>query len=203
MTKSAVARGASMAASIWGKLDDAVKTKGGTEDALHILAKDDGGPLIDVIADILVKAEFKIRTRFTVRVDYTKSLADMVNAGGYSCVDVGVTPANFPLEGDGVVKTEIVLVHFDRDIEFDDAIKELEQRGLVPCKIEHLLDLGAKYPDLQREYPIVCLGSSWVNSHGGRLVPSLNSFHGCRRIDLYWFGDGWDDDWRFLAVRKS
>lgn len=203
MGKSAIARGASMAADVWGKLDDRVKAKGGTEDAMHILAKDEGAPLLDVIADILVKAELKTRKRFPVEVDYAKSLADMVKAGKYDYASDNIVAKNFPIEGTGVVETELVLVHFDRDIGSDAAIKELEQMGLVPCKIEHLLALGAKHPDLQREYPIICLGSSWVGSGGDRDVPYLSDWRAGRRLDLDWFGSRWGRYCRFAAVRKS
>lgn len=202
MGKSAIARGASMAADVWSKLDAKIKEKGGTEDALHVLAKEEGAPLLDVIADLLVKAELKTRNR-SVEVNYAKSLADMVKAGKYDCANENIVAKNFPIEGTGVVETELVFVHFNRDIGSEAAIKELEQMGLVPCKIEHLLALGAKHPDLQREYPIICLGSSWVVSDGRRGVPCLSYWFAGRRLRLRWFDREWARYCRFAAVRKS
>lgn len=203
MSKSAVVRGASKAASIWSKIDAAVKAKGGSEDALDSLDRKEGAPLVDVIADILVKAELKTRTRFTVEVDYTKPIADMVTAGGYNYANPNITAENFPVTGNGTVECEVILVHFDRNIKSEAAITELEQMGLQPAKIEHLLALGAKHPDLQREFPIICLGSSWVDSDGDRDVPCLDDWGARRSLDLHWFGDVWVGDCRFAAVRKS
>ncbi|MEX1997275.1 MAG: hypothetical protein WEA04_01165 [Candidatus Andersenbacteria bacterium] len=202
MGKSAIARGASMAADVWGKLDDRLKAKGGTEDAMHILAKEEGAPLLDVIADILVKAELKTRN-YPVTIDYGQSVEDMVKAGKYDYANEDIVAKNFPVEGNGTVEFELVLVHFDRDITSGAAIKKMEQMGLVPCKIEHLLALGAKHPELQRQqYSIICLGSSWVYPDGVRHVPCLYGYCGRRDLDLYWLGDNWGDHWRFLAVRK-
>jgi len=203
MSKSAVVRGASKAASIWSKIDAAVKAKGGSEDALDILDREEGAPLVDVIAGILVKAELKTRTRFPVTVDYTKPLDAMITAGNYDYRNDNITTENFPVTGNGTVECEVILVHFDRDIKSEAAITELEQMGLQPAKIEHLLALGAKHPDLQREFPIICLGSSWVHSDGDRVVPYLGHWDAERGLVLRWFVSRWSRFCRFAAVRKS
>lgn len=201
MAKSPVARGASMAANVWSKLDLAVKAKGGTEDALHNLDKDDGAPLVDVIADILVKAELKTRNRFSITVDYSKSLDQMVAAGNYNYANPNIVAANFPITGTGVVEKELILVHFDRFIESDDAVRELNEMGLEPAGIAHATAFGAKYPDVQREYPVVFLGSGWVGPRGNRCVPCLDE--DSRERSLYlddWLE--WYAHYRFAAVRK-
>jgi hypothetical protein len=201
MSKSAVVRDASKAASIWSKIDAAVKAKGGSEDALDILDREEGTPLVDVIADILVKDELKTRTRFSVTVDFREPLEKVVAVGQYDYRDDNITAENFPVTGNGQVECEVIFVHFDRDIKSEAAITELEQMGLQPAKIEHLLALGAKHPDLQREFPIICLGSSWVDSDGYRRVPYLALWSAKRNLYLYWFEGGWLRHCRFAAVR--
>lgn len=201
MSKSAIVRGASKAASIWSKIDAAVKAKGGSKNALDILDREEGAPIVDVIADILVKAELKTRTRFPVTVDYTKSLAHMVAEGKYNRANDNIVANNFPIEGTGIVETEIFLVNFDRDIEFDEAIKEIKQMGLQPAKIEHLLALGAEHPYLQKEYPIICLGSSWVDPDGDCDVPCLDSWNDERELNLDWFDNGCRSVCCFAAIR--
>lgn len=205
MSKSTVVRGASLAASILNKIDTAIKEKGGSEDALDILDKKEGATLIDVIADGLVKAELKTRNRFPVEVDYTKSLADMVKAGGYDYVSESITAENFPIEGDGVVESELFMVYDYGWQASRWVIEKMEKMGLVPAKIEHLLALGAKYPDLQREYPIICLGSSWVSSAYNlrfRFCPRLGRWHDQRKLDLHDSPESVPSCCRVAFVRK-
>ena len=149
-------------------------------------------------------------TTFPLTIDYRKPLAEMVRAGRYRYVNPDINPAHFPIEGDGEVQTEVILVHFDRYIESDDVIAELDEQGLVPAKIEHLLTLGGQHPDLQRQYSIVCLGSVWTGPLGVRRVPCLVWWDGgrmvslyCgRMVSLYCWPDEWSRYCRFAAVRK-
>jgi len=157
-----------------------------------------------------VKAELKTRNRFPVSVDYTGLtkdpdawLAGQIAAGQYGYANEHITAANFPISGTGVVESEIIFVHLDRDISSDDAVAELNRLGLEPAKLEHATAFGAKYPDVQREYPIVFLGSSWVLPSGDRRVPCLGGWDGGRRLGLRWWRDGWTRSYRFAAVRKS
>lgn len=62
--------------------------------------------------------------------------------------------------------------------------------------------MGEIQPNLQREFPIVALGSVWRDGGGGRHVPVLGCGGAGRRLSLGWFEFGWDDGYRFLGVRK-
>lgn len=150
-------------------------------------------------------------TTFTVKVDYSKSLEEMVNAGHYYKVDPGITGENFPLGGKGKVEVEITLIHWDEDeidlyyMDDEEIIEEMGKLGLKPCKIEHLLSLGAQHPDLQKEYPIVCLGSSCSCCRTPSLVPGWRSMRElCLSeclCDSDWFSH-WTDH-RFVAIHVA
>jgi hypothetical protein len=195
--------GAGMAADVWTRLDRAVKAKGGVDEDLHLLARDEGQAMIDQIADLLVKAGAATRNAYPVTVNYAVSLADMIVAGKYDYANEYITATNFPIQGEGEVNTEVVLVHFNRDISSEAAVTELAQMGLEPAKLEHLLAFGSKFPEIQREFPIVALGSSWVDSRGGRRVPCLGRWYAERRLFLYCWDGEWPGRYRFAAVRKS
>lgn len=204
MSDCSTVRDASKAASIWKKIYTAVKAKGGSENALDILDRVEGAQLVDVIADILIKAERKTRTRLTVKMDYTKSLEELIAAGNYDSRSFDITASNFPPTGNGRIETELVLVHFNRDVESGDVIREMEQMGLEPAKIEHLLTLGAKHPNLQRKFPIIAPGSLWTSPVGRRrYVPCLDYWKGQRCLATMWFSIVWHRHCRFAAVRKS
>ena len=136
-----------------------------------------------------------------VVVDYSRTLGQMIEAGHYNYADKSITPKNFPLTGEGQVELDLCLVHFNRDITSEAAMKELEKMGMRPATLPELLALGEKYPEEQRQYPMIALGSVWRSPHGDRSVPCLGGWRGGRLLSLRWFGGGWIADCRFLAVR--
>ncbi|MEK7078409.1 MAG: hypothetical protein AAB911_02465 [Patescibacteria group bacterium] len=139
---------------------------------------------------------------FPVTVDYTRTLSDMISAGHYDSVNDDITADHFPVSGEGVVEVKLELVHFDRVMESDDVLKELDKDGLRPATLAELLAFGAKYPDIQRQFPIIALGAVWQNRRGYRSVPALWGSSIGRFLDLHYFDDGWDGYYRFLAVLK-
>lgn len=202
MAKSVVARGASMAASVWGKLDGKVKAKGGTEDAIHILDKPEGDALLNTIANLLAEAEQKTRDRFPITIDFNLTLEQMITECGCDYNNPNIATANFQITGNGKVEEEIILIHFNRDIGSEEAIEEMWELGLEPAGLVHAPAFGKKFPDKQREFPIVFLGSSCVIG-GHRYVPYLSRHDSERDLDLYYFSYDWLDCCRFAAVRTK
>jgi hypothetical protein len=139
-------------------------------------------------------------------VDYSKSLEQMIEAGSYDWKNDSLTAKNFPVKGEGIVEYEARMFHSNRSISSEDAIalikKEDEQNPWEPAQTEHLLAFGAAYPDEQRKYPIIALGSVG-EFDGHRYVPYLCGGGSERLLNLYWFDGGWSSFDRFLAVRKK
>jgi hypothetical protein len=137
-----------------------------------------------------------------VTIDYTRSLEEMVKAGRYDYANSVITAEHFPTTGEGEVRTELVLVQFHRENDFDQALAEFDKLGLVPARIEHLLALGEKYPELQKQFPIMCLGSVWANTDDRRYIPFLDHLEGDRKVCLSDWSDRWLEHCRFAALRK-
>lgn len=145
---------------------------------------------------------------FPVTVDYTQPLAEMIKAGKYDWFNSGITEKHFPVAKvpTGLpTKAEInmELVHFNRTIRSKDAIAELKKQGLRPATLPELLAFGSTYPDKQREFLIVALGSVWQDWGGYLDVAFLGRGGGGRGLGLGWFGCDWDEDYRFAVVRES
>ncbi len=140
---------------------------------------------------------------YSVVVDYDMSLANMIKVGKYDYVNGEITSKNFPITGSGKVDISFELVHLNKSASSEEVLLHMEKNNLRPATLAELLAFGAKYPEIQREFPVVALGSSWVNSYGRRDVPCLRRNGSVRYLGLYWFGDGRGDYWRFLVVRKS
>jgi hypothetical protein len=92
-------------------------------------------------------------------------------------------------------------VHMTRDATTDEVLAEMDRKGLRPALYEEVLGFAEKYPDEQRKYPIVALGSE-TRRGGTRGVACLWG-DGCRRdLNLSWIYGAWHRDCRFPAVRK-
>lgn len=204
---SSVVSGAGLLTSVFTKLDQQARSVGATDEDWHRLTTPDGDTVIAQMAQAMVANpdvfESGTAESYQLTVDYDRSLAAMVKAGRYVYTNDNITAKNFPIEGSGTVESEGVLVHLDRYASTEEVEQEIAKRGLRPTTIEELLAFGETYPDVQREFPVVALGSSWVD-RGYRYVPYLWSHVDERSLYLFSDvpGDQWSPDYRFLAVRK-
>ena len=76
---SQLARGASMAADVWQKLDQRVKARGGNDEDMYRLANKEGDGILDMVADHLVKVGAVQRNRYPVKTKH-KSLQEAIDA---------------------------------------------------------------------------------------------------------------------------
>ena len=140
---------------------------------------------------------------YIVTVDYDQTVEQLIKTGKYDWFNYDLTSLNFPSNEKGVAEVLVYLVNFNRGISSEDAVKELDRQGLRPATLKELLALGVAQPDLQRNKPIVALGSEWRDSVVFVYVPCLVGLEGDRRLDLdWWWGGNWVSEWLFAAVRK-
>ncbi|MEX2209727.1 MAG: hypothetical protein WD846_02450 [Patescibacteria group bacterium] len=200
---SSVVSGAGLLTRIFTDLDKEMRDRGGTDEDWHRLTRSEGAPVIAQMAQAMVgEVESGTSESYQLTVNYDRTLVEMVEAGHYDYANDNITADNFPIEGSGSAECEGVLVHLDRYASTTEVEAEIAKRGLRPATIEELLAFGEAYPEVQREFPVVELGSSWVDSSGDRLVAYLWSYSDGRDLRLDWYGRDWDSYDRFLAVRK-
>lgn len=162
----------------------------------------------DILARLLpvVRGEVKMAVPadpiLKVTVDYGQTLAEMIASGKYDWVNSDITSERFPIQGEGKAERELVLVHLGRIVSTDEALAKMDRGGFRAAKIEELLALGAACPELQKKFPIVALGSHFVNQYGDRIFAYLDWSGNERNLSLGWDGYGWGGIFRFLAVRK-
>ena len=175
----------------WGTIEAVFNKLGGMEAAQCFLR----GELVVPGTENIVS--------YSITIDYGKTLEEMVKAGAYDWKNSDITSEHFPIDGNGMVECTTELVHFNRSISTDDALAELDKQGFRPATIEELLAFGSTNPEIQRQFPIIALGSVWASRGGDRCVAYLNRRGSERGLSLDWFDDDdWDDHCRFLAVRK-
>ena len=135
-------------------------------------------------------------------IDYSLSLATMIKAGEYDWIDDEITEKQFRPKGKGIVKHQLVLCHYGLIIETGKIMKLMAAAGLKESPIEDLLAFGATYPEEQRKYSIIALGST-VGITGNRDVPCLNEDGSKRSLNLHWYAHRWPVAYRFLARKVS
>lgn len=160
----------------------------------------------------LNQSDQEVSETYNVVVDYSKSLDEMVKAGDYQSHDFGFGYINnkwFPLQGIGQQKVELVMIHLNRDATFKEVLEHLDNLGLEPAKIEHLLAFNATYPEIHRKFSIVAPGSLFISLNRCRHCFRLHRYYdGKRELDSVWidsrepWSDPWNDNIRCLAVRK-
>ena len=139
---------------------------------------------------------------FPVSMNYDLSVEVLIRVGEYNWSNSDITEKNFRSEENGTQSVELRLVHFNRVISSEDALKELDRMGLRPATLKELLTFGSTYKEEQRKHPIVALGSVSRDWRGRWFVADLLEVAGDRHLNL----DGLESDWRercrFAAVRK-
>lgn len=138
----------------------------------------------------------KGRTTITVKPNLT--LTERIALGKYGWVNSDITEKMFPNDATTVGKWEFKLVHLNRVVSSEDAKFAVEVDGWTVAKAEHLLAFGDAFPEEQRKYPIIALGSV---CNGDRVL-ELWLDTSKRGLFLYcWYVD-WGSFSRFLVVRK-
>lgn len=137
----------------------------------------------------------------------------MAAACNYDWVDSDIPLRHFPIliKGQGKQKVQITILRFIPEeiggkkriyIQSDYVIAEMDKVGFCPVGPVEGLALGKKYPDLQRKFPIVILGSSWQPPDGRRVVLCLTMCDRGRWLALYDFRKNWCECFRFAATSK-
>jgi len=145
--------------------------------------------------------ESKEEELISLVVDHTKTIKQAIADGNYDCVNNDIAD-NFGSNEIGVSTEVAKLFHFNYVISSGDAISEMNKAGYRPATLMELLALGILFPELQRQFSIVALGSVWRLASDYRCVPYLHVHGSERGLSLDWFGRDWSARYRFLGVRK-
>ena len=199
---SAIVSGMGLGMSILTALMEKAKKRGLSDEAIHRLATPEGDALLDKFVSILAEASGALANLFPIQVNYDLHLEAAIKSGNYGWTNSDITNKNFLTKRTGQHKVEIKLFHFNKTMTSEEVIQEMDKQGYRPVELPELLAFGAKYPDEQKKYPIVGLGSVWRYWGGYRDVPCLGRRVGGRDLLLDCFGGMWGESCRFAAVRK-
>lgn len=164
-----------------------------------IQENEDGEVEVKIINDSEIKTDFfKLENSSAIAVSH-KDLDKQIKDLKFNWFNDCINSKNFKsINKDG--KKECKIFHFAKYISSENAIKEMKKENFKPADVFDLLAFQKKFSD--NRVLIVALGSIWSDSYGDRHVPCLSVRGGKRRLILNYFDYDWDDDYRFLAVRK-
>jgi hypothetical protein len=155
-----------------------------------------------VLSDLQNLIEGKSFSSTVLSIPILPSLSERIIFGQYDNVDPKITEKNFPEKATERYHVEYKLFLFEKNIwRKSGEIAEIKKEGFEPANIHELLQLGGEQPNLQKQFPIIALGSVLDNNHGSRDVPVIDCYNNQRRLLLYWFGH-WHYNCRFLGVRR-
>jgi len=166
-----------------------------------------GESLTRVLREALMPDRKPADNIYPLSVDYGRSVEDGVRAGRYDWVNPNITSHNFPTKRRGRAEVVLELICFDREISSYEVLFEIDKRGYRPANLQELLAFGEKYPEVQREFPVVALDSVWQDRGGDLYAPCLGNDLGKERdLSLKWIAKdfkNWEDTCRFAVVRHS
>jgi len=186
--------------TILQSLLEKVKKRGYSDDEILRVAAAQGDQLLDKFADVIAQAARKPQETLPVAVNYDLSVEEAIDAGDYQAVNENITSKNFSWKQSGKRDVEIVLVRFEHRMTSEGVVHELQEEGLRAAQLPELLAFGAAYPEVQRKFSVVGLGSAWRDRKGQINVPCLYAASEGRYVDLHWWDDGWYTYSRFAAL---
>lgn len=148
----------------------------------------------------------KIIREFSLRVDYTKSIEEMIILGQYAEVDQLLNKKNFPLPDNLYgkqldLRAKIIHPGEEKVSHSQLVLDMMEENALRPGTIFELLSLGYIYPHWQEEFSVVALGSflDWFYNHQ-KAAWLLSVPEKGRVLATHFAGFGWHHACNFLAV---
>jgi hypothetical protein len=141
---------------------------------------------------------------FNFTVDYTRSVEEMVKARKYDWLDTNVID-RYPIPKDKIGKLEKIsteLLHLDRLVYYEDAIKEIKE-GYRGATAHEIMAFGEINSELQEDFPIIALESMWqIEAYRALLGFSARSLFNYDLNGAFSIGGDFPAVCRFLIVHK-
>jgi len=188
--------------SFVGEIVSALRERGISDEQIHAFVTVNGKISVGKIAEIMAGDIRSEEGNYPITFNYSESIEDKVVAGKYDWSNEDITSEHLPTSRIGTAESSIKLFHFDQGISSEEVLKEMEKEGYRPAEACELLSFGVKHPDVQREFPIIALGSVWQSPGGHRYVVYLHRDGAGRDASLHWLDLDWPGSCRFAAVRK-
>ena len=142
---------------------------------------------------------------YTIIVDRSKSLGDLVVAGKYDIVYGEINSENFPIDNPEK-RINTLVVHLFKNTNHysgEKICKELKKIGYRPADIRELLAFGITYPEKQSDSSIIALGSRYPDKifSNSYFIPVLGGENNKRIIYTEWMDVPRNESFIFMAIK--
>jgi hypothetical protein len=182
-----------------------MKTKVSDQEKLLTVIRNKNLTIPEAIRIIKFTYPKTIEEEFNLNVDYKRSLEEMIRAGNYDWYDKSINEKHLPLPAQFIgrkIELKAKLVHFNRVMSSNDVIASLAESEphFRLATLAEQLAFSEFNPELQKQFPIVALGSRWKNIFCSSAVPILIFDDYRRCLSLDWYKGNWDHYCHFLIV---
>ena len=197
---------------VWQKLVKGVIDNNGLPEDLHVLTQHVGVTLVDNFTKQVAAAGSLLRSTYIVPVDYELLHWQQINTAKFDFVARyhGNLIRQYPNRHlfpspQGQIKQPITLFSFGGDIdkETESVIASMDRFGLRPTLSSETLAFARSFPEVQRQFRLVGLGSMWTDLQCDPCAMCLCEVSGRRGVRLYPWYRRWNKDYRFLTVPKA
>src|SRR3989344_2200255 len=116
----------------------------------------------------------QLQESYSVVIDYDEDLETAILSGVYNDAHPAIVPpASWQTQTGKREKGDIYPFEIDHPMETEEVLQLMQEKGFAPAGIYALLALGAQYPEIQWECPVIALGSRWKNRDGDSGVAYL------------------------------
>ena len=136
--------------------------------------------------------------RFPAEIDYGRPLEEAISSAGLDYINATINEENFPSGQTGKTSANVRFARFDSLMTTQDVLTVISEADMKPVDITTLVAISEQHPELQRQFPIVGLGSVW-SSNIDR-VPVLWGGPNGRSLFLLWTEYYWVPSFRFAAT---
>jgi len=160
-----------------------------------------------------MNSELDLQNEIKLVVDYTKTLEQAIADGKYDKKNENINDKNFPVSPKMIgkkIEVSAKIFPFNCQTSSEDVIFEMSKVGYRPATLMELLVLGCLYPELQRQFTIIALGSiqltytDFKSVAHYRFVPCLYlGLFSKRQLCLRSFDSSTDVNERYLGILIS
>lgn len=150
-----------------------------------------------------IMAQSQERPVFNLTVDYTKTFNQTIKKGKYGRTMPDTIKYTVPKELVGKkFNLTATLFVFNKKQRSTEIVTKIYKEGYRPAYFMELLSYGYQYPEMQKNFPIVALGTNIIDGNQNTRVPYLYVSYDDRALYMYVDDYPWLPECRFLAIKE-
>ena len=153
----------------------------------NLFYESESAPNIEKMAAALSGINLK-PTNYEIDIP-TNNFEELIRLGNYSKIDNKIIKENFVFPELTKNKVNLEIMDYNKPTtlkEMQEERQKLESQGFRGANIYEILTFGMQHPEVQREFPILAMGSNTERVMGYKGILSLQQTNGERHLGIVW-----------------